>query len=108
MRFITFGRKNQQRIGLMGPHDQIIDVVEITRRYLRGGNPPYLASMQAFIEAGSKALQAAKKAEKYVAGKNVEEQKKLARADALLKSSQAKLLSPIPWPRKNVIMLGIN
>ncbi len=108
MRFITFGRKNQQRIGLMGPQDQIIDVAETTRRYLRGGNPPYLASMQAFIEAGSKALQAAKKAEKYVAGKNVEEQKKLARADALLKSSQAKLLSPIPWPRKNVVMLGIN
>ena len=108
MRFITFGRKNQQRIGLMGPQDQIIDVAEITRRYLRGGNPPYLASMQAFIEAGSKALQAAKKAEKYVVAKNVEEQKKLARANALLKSSQAKLLSPIPWPRKNVVMLGIN
>ena len=100
MRFITFGRKNQQRIGLMGPQDQIIDVAEITRRYLRGGNPPYLASMQAFIEAGSKALQAAKKAEKYVAGKNVEEQKKLARAGGLLKSNQAKLLAPIPWPRK--------
>ena len=108
MRFITFGRKNQQRIGLMGPQDQIIDVAEITRRYLRGGNPPYLTSMQAFIEAGGKALQAAKKAEKYVAGKNLEEQKKLARADALLKSSQAKMLSPIPWPRKNVVMLGIN
>src|SRR5437879_10411269 len=108
MRFITFGRKNQQRIGIMGPQDQIIDVAEITRRYLRGGNPPYLTSMQAFIEAGGKALQAAKKAEKYVAGKNLEEQKKLARADALLKSSQAKMLSPIPWPRKNVVMLGIN
>src|SRR6266566_6004988 len=104
MRFITFGRKNQLRIGIMGPQDQIIDVAGITRRYLRGGNPPYLTSMQAFIEAGGKALQAAKKAEKYVAGKNLEEQKKLARADALLKSSQAKMLSPIPWPRKNVVM----
>ncbi len=108
MRFITFGRKNQQRIGLMGPQDQIIDVAEITRRYLRGGNPPYLGSMQAFIEAGSKALQAAKKAEKYVTEKTPEEQRKLARATALLKSSQAKLLAPIPWPRKNVVMLGIN
>ena len=108
MRFITFGRKNQQRIGLIGPQDQIIDLAEITRRYLRGGNPPYLASMQAFIETGGKALQAARKAEKYAAGKTPEEQKKLARAGGLLKSSQAKLLAPIPWPRKNVVMLGIN
>jgi 2-keto-4-pentenoate hydratase/2-oxohepta-3-ene-1,7-dioic acid hydratase in catechol pathway len=108
MRFITFARQKQQRIGLLGPQDQIIDVAEITRRCLRGGSPPYLASMQAFIEAGSKALQAAKKAEKYVAGKNADEQKKLARVGGLLKSSQAKLLAPIPWPRKNVVMLGIN
>jgi len=108
MRFITFARQKQQRIGLLGPQDQIIDVAEITRRYLRGGNPSYLASMQAFIEAGSTALQAAKRAEKYVAGKSVDEQKKLARAGGLLKSSQAKLLAPIPWPKKNVVMLGIN
>jgi hypothetical protein len=60
--------------------------------------------MQAFIEAGGKALQAARKAEKYAAGKTPEEQKKLARAGGLLKSSQAKLLAPIPWPRKNVVM----
>ena len=108
MRFITFERQKQQRVGLLGPQDQIIGVAEITRRYLKGGNPPYLSSMQAFIEAGSKALQAAKKAEKYVAGKSVDEQKKLARVGGLLKSSQAKLLAPIPWPRKNVVMLGIN
>jgi 2-keto-4-pentenoate hydratase/2-oxohepta-3-ene-1,7-dioic acid hydratase in catechol pathway len=108
MRFVTFTRKNQQRIGLIGPEDQIIDLAEINRRYLRGGNQPYLSSMQAFIEGGPKALKVAKKAEKYVAGKTAEEQKKLARAGALLKSSQAKLVAPIPWPRKNVVMLGIN
>jgi 2-keto-4-pentenoate hydratase/2-oxohepta-3-ene-1,7-dioic acid hydratase in catechol pathway len=108
MRFVTFARKNQQRIGLIGPEDQIIDLAEINRRYLRGGNQPYLSSMQAFIEGGPKALQVAKKAEKYVAGKTAEEQKKLARAGGLLKSSQAKLVAPIPWPRKNVVMLGIN
>jgi 2-keto-4-pentenoate hydratase/2-oxohepta-3-ene-1,7-dioic acid hydratase in catechol pathway len=108
MRFVTFARKNQLRIGLLGPQDQIIDLAEINRRYLRGGNPPYLASMQAFIEAGAKALQVAKKAQKYVAGKTAEEQKKIARAGALLKSSQTKLVAPIPWPRKNVVMLGIN
>jgi len=108
MRFVTFARKNQQRIGVIGPEDQIIDLAEINRRYLRGGNQPYLSSMQAFIEGGPKALQVAKKAEKYVAGKTAEEQKKLARAGGLLKSSQAKLVAPIPWPRKNVVMLGIN
>jgi 2-keto-4-pentenoate hydratase/2-oxohepta-3-ene-1,7-dioic acid hydratase in catechol pathway len=92
----------------MGPQDQIIDLAEVNRRYLKGGNPPFLASMQAFIEAGPKALAVARKAEKYVAGKNSEEQKKLTGAGALIKLSQAKLLSPIPTPRKNCIMLGIN
>jgi 2-keto-4-pentenoate hydratase/2-oxohepta-3-ene-1,7-dioic acid hydratase in catechol pathway len=108
MRLVTFTRKNQQRIGLMNSQDQVVDLAEVNRRYLRGGNPPFLASMQAFIEAGAKALQVAKKTEKYVAGKNAEEQKKFAGTGALLKSSQSKLLAPIPWPRKNVVMLGIN
>ena len=108
MRLITFSRKNQQRVGLMGPQDQVIDIAEVNRRYLRGGNALFLASMQAFIEAGAKALAAARKAEKYVAGKSSAEQKKLAAAGALVKLSQVKQLSPIPAPKKNCVMLGIN
>ena len=108
MRFVTFTRKNQQRIGLMDKEDQIVDLAEINRRYLRGGNPPYLSSMQAFIEAGGKAFQVARKATQYLAGKTSEEKKKLVRAGALLKPSQAKLVAPIPCPRKNAMMLGIN
>jgi 2-keto-4-pentenoate hydratase/2-oxohepta-3-ene-1,7-dioic acid hydratase in catechol pathway len=108
MRLITFARKNQQRIGLIGLQEHVIDVAEVNRRYLKGGNPPFLASMQAFIEAGGKALQVARKAEKYVAGKSPEEQKKLTAAGALLKLSQAKLMAPLPSPRKNVVMLGVN
>ena len=108
MRLITFSRKNQQRVGLMGPQDQVIDIAEVNRRYLKGVNAPFLASMQAFIEAGAKALAAARKAEKYVAGKSSEEQKKLAAAGALVKLSQVKQLSPIPAPKKNCVMLGIN
>jgi 2-keto-4-pentenoate hydratase/2-oxohepta-3-ene-1,7-dioic acid hydratase in catechol pathway len=108
MRLVTFSRKNQQRLGLMGPHDQIIDLAEVNRRYLKGGNPPFLGTMQGFIEGGAKAFQAARKAEKYVAGKTDEEQKRLAAAGALVKLNQVKLNSPIPQPRKNVIMLGVN
>lgn len=108
MRFVTFSRKNQQRVGLMGPQEQIIDIAEVNRRYLKGGNAPFLASMQAFIEAGAKALQAARKAEKYVTGKNADDQKKLIAAGALLKPNQAKIIAPIPSPKKNVVMLGIN
>jgi len=55
MRLVTFTRKNEQRIGLMGPQDQIIDLAEVNKRYLKGGNAPFLTSMQAFIEAGGKA-----------------------------------------------------
>ena len=36
MRFVTFSRKNQQRLGLMGPQEQIIDLAEVNRRYLKG------------------------------------------------------------------------
>ncbi|MBI2228115.1 MAG: fumarylacetoacetate hydrolase family protein [Deltaproteobacteria bacterium] len=108
MRLVTFSRKNQQRLGLIGPQDQITDLAEVNRRYLKGGNLPFLATMQAFIEAGAKALAVARKAEKYVAGKSPEEQKKLTAAGALVKLSQVKLLSPIPAPKKNCVMLGIN
>jgi 2-keto-4-pentenoate hydratase/2-oxohepta-3-ene-1,7-dioic acid hydratase in catechol pathway len=108
MRLVTFLQRNQQRIGLMGPQDQIIALAEVNSRYLRDGKAPYLTSMQAFIEAGAKAVQTAKKAEKYVASKSVDDQKKLARAGALLKLSQTKLVAPIPWPKKNVVMLGVN
>jgi len=108
MRLITFTRMNQQRLGLMGPQDQVIDLAEVNRRYLKGGKTNFLASMQAFIEAGAKAVQVARKAEKFVAGKNVDEQKKLTRAGALLRPNQARIISPIPRPIKNVVMLGVN
>ena len=108
MRFVTFSRQNQQRIGLMGPQEQIIDLTEVNRRYLKGGNAPFLTSMQAFIEAGPKAVAVARKAEKYIAGKTTDEQKKLVATGALVKPAQAKILAPIPLPKKNVVMLGIN
>jgi 2-keto-4-pentenoate hydratase/2-oxohepta-3-ene-1,7-dioic acid hydratase in catechol pathway len=108
MRLVTFARKNQQRVGLMGQQEQIIDLAEVNRRYLKGGNPPFLASMQAFIEGGAKAVQVGRKAEKYVAGKTADEQRKLVTVGALVKPNQARIIAPIPWPRKNVVMLGIN
>jgi 2-keto-4-pentenoate hydratase/2-oxohepta-3-ene-1,7-dioic acid hydratase in catechol pathway len=108
MRFVTFTRKNEQRIGLMGRQDQVLDLAEINRRYLKNGNASYLTSMQAFIEGGSKAFQVARQAEKYVAAKNIEDQKKLTAAGALLRSNQIKIIAPIPVPKKNVVMLGVN
>ena len=108
MRFVTYSRKNQQRIGLIGSQEQIIDLAEVNRRYLKGGNQTFLASMQAFIDAGPKAVAVARKAEKYVAGKTADEQKKLVGTGALVKPNQAKILAPIPNPKKNVVMLGIN
>lgn len=108
MRLVTFAGKNQSRVGLMGPEEMVIDLAEVNRRYLRGGAPAYLTSMQAFIEAGGKALGVARKAARLVAAKDSEGVRKLARAGALWKLNQIKFLSPIPRPRKNVVMLGIN
>jgi 2-keto-4-pentenoate hydratase/2-oxohepta-3-ene-1,7-dioic acid hydratase in catechol pathway len=108
MRFVTFLRKNEQRLGLMGPQEHIIDLAEVNRRYLKEGSLPFLTSMQGFIEAGPKAIQVARKAEKHVNGKNADDVKKLVSAGALVKPNQAKIISPIPQPRKNCVMLGIN
>ncbi|MFQ5850932.1 MAG: fumarylacetoacetate hydrolase family protein [Candidatus Binatia bacterium] len=108
MRFVSFARKDQSRIGLLVNGDQIIDLAEVNRRYLRGGLPPYMAGMQAFIEGGAKALGVAKKAVRYVEGQDSEGLKRLSQVGALLKLSRTRLLSPIPWPRKNVILLGVN
>lgn len=108
MRLVTFSRRNEQRLGLMGPQEYIIDVAEVTRRYLKGGNPAFLKSMQAFIEGGGQALRVARQAEKYIAGKILADQQKLLSAGALLKPNQARIISPIPVPRKNCVMLGIN
>src|SRR6476659_6762151 len=82
MRFVTFLRKNERRLGLMGPQEHIIDLAELNRRYLKGGSLPFLTSMQGFIEAGAKATQVARKAEKYVAGKNADELRKIASCSA--------------------------
>ena len=108
MRFVTFARKNQNRIGLVGPGEQVIDLAEVNRRYLKGGSPSYLISMQAFIEGGAKALSAAKKAAAYVAKQDSDGLKRLGRGGALWQLNQVKIISPIPWPRKNVILLGVN
>lgn len=108
MRFVTFVKNNQSRLGLIGPADHVIDLAELNRRYLKAGAAPYLNDMQAFIEAGGKALGLAKKAAKYVAGKDKDGLKKLRQAGALLKLGQVKIVAPIPQPRKNVVLLGVN
>jgi 2-keto-4-pentenoate hydratase/2-oxohepta-3-ene-1,7-dioic acid hydratase in catechol pathway len=108
MRFVTFLHKSEQRLGLVGPQEHIINLVEVNRRYLKEGSLPFLTSMQGFIEAGPKAIQVARKAEKYVNGKNADDVKKLVSAGALVKPNQAKIISPIPQPKKNCVMLGIN
>jgi 2-keto-4-pentenoate hydratase/2-oxohepta-3-ene-1,7-dioic acid hydratase in catechol pathway len=108
MRLITFVKNNQNRLGLIGPADHVIDLAELNRRYLKAGAAPYLSGMQTFIEAGGKALGLARKAAKYVAGKDADGLKKLRQGGALLKLSQVKIVSPIPQPRKNVVLLGVN
>ena len=108
MRFVTFTLKKQNRVGLMAPGDLIIDLAEVNRRYLKGGSPSYLTTMQAFIEGGAKALGAAKRAARYVGVQNPEGLKRLGSVGAVVQLGRAKIISPIPWPRKNVILLGVN
>lgn len=108
MRFVTFTLKKQNRVGLMAPGDLIIDLAEVNRRYLKGGSPSYLTTMQAFIEGGAKALGVAKRAARYVEVQSPEGLKRLGTVGAVVKLGRAKIISPIPSPRKNVILLGVN
>lgn len=108
MRFVTFTLKKQNRVGLMAPGDLIIDLAEVNRRYLKGGSPSYLTTMQAFIEGGAKALGAAKRAARYVGVQGPEGLKRLGSVGAVVQLGRAKIISPIPSPRKNVILLGVN
>ncbi len=108
MRFVTFVKNSRQRLGLMGPGEEVIDLAELNRRFLKAGAAPFLSGMLAFIDAGGGALNLAKKAAKYVAGKDEAGLKKLRQAGALYKANQVKIISPIPEPRKNVVLLGVN
>src|ERR1044072_4405148 len=103
MRLVTFSRKNQQRLGLMGPQEQIIDLAEVNRRYLKGGSAPFLSSMQTFIEAGAKGLQVARKAEKYLAGRGRGEDVDGGAVGGLVGPARAKILPLFPEPRKNCV-----
>lgn len=108
MRFVTFARRHQVRIGVLTNGDQVIDLAEINRCYLRETGPSTMSSMQAFLEGGGKALATAKRALRYVEKQNPEGLKRLGRVGVLLELKRTKLLSPIPWPRKNIMLLGIN
>ncbi len=108
MRLVTFSRKNQERIGVLTDGHCIVDLAEVNGRYLRAGQPSYLTSVQAFLEGGGKALSTARKVLGYVEKQNPEGLRKLSRQGTLLDPARTKLLSPIPRPRKNVFMLGVN
>ena len=108
MRFVTYSFRSNTRLGMMIEDDQIVDLREVSRRYLPGTTASYLDSMQAFIEAGGKAVNTAKQAAKYVQGLDSKGIRRLAQAEVLVKRNRVRLLSPIPVPRKNVICLGVN
>ncbi len=108
MRFVTYNFRSKTRFGMMIEEDRIIDLREVSRRYLPGGTASYLDDMQAFIEAGAKAVNTARKAAKYIEGLDSKGVRRLAQAGILVKRNRTRLLSPIPFPRKNVICLGVN
>ena len=108
MRFVTYSFRSKTQLGMMIDEDQIIDLQAVSKRYLPGSTASYLDSMQAFIEAGAKAVTTARKAAKYVEGLDSKGIRRLAQAGLLVKRNRTRLLSPIPVPRKNVICLGVN
>ncbi len=108
MRFVTYSFRGKTQLGMMIDEDQIIDLQAVSKRYLPGSTASYLDSMQAFIEAGAKAVTTARKAAKYVEGLDAKGIRRLAQAGLLVKRNRTRLLSPIPVPRKNVICLGVN
>ena len=79
MRLVTL-RARPATCRLMGRRIRL-SIGEVNRAYLKGGNAPVSDKMQAFIEAGGKAMQVARNRE-VCGGKNHDEQKKLVAAGA--------------------------
>ncbi len=108
MRFVTYSFQRETRLGLMTGEDQIMDLRQVSKRYLPGDAASHLDSMQAFIDAGAKAVNTARKAARYVEGLDSKGIRRLVRAETLVKRNRVRLTSPIPAPRKNIICLGVN
>ena len=113
MRFVTFGYQGEQRLGMMVGEDEVLDLpragllapdLGLAQRPLAFGG-----DMLTFLEAGCAPVLAAQLLGEAAAGdsgRGVAEH--LRREGALLPLSRARLLAPIPRPRKNVFCLGLN
>lgn len=92
MKFVTFGAKNAPRLGAIDAERGVLD--------LKKANNRLPGDMLSLIEGGSAALKAVHKA--------FEVARKSKKAGPWTKLSRAKLLAPIPVPRKNVFCVGRN
>ena len=92
MKFVTFGAKNAPRLGAIDAERGVLD--------LRKANSRLPGDMLALIEGGPAALKAVRKA--------FEAARKSKKAGPWTPLKRAKLLAPIPVPRKNVFCVGRN
>ena len=108
MRLTTFAIKGEQRLGAMAAKDKVvIDLAAVektaARREKRTANAFY-TDMLTFLEAGSKAMAAARKLVKAVAEGLGDEPKADGKATHL--TSRVKLRAPVPNPRKLFCLAG--
>src|SRR5919202_3164026 len=86
MKFLTFGKNGQPRLGVLGDSGRVVDVAA-------AGGP---ADMLSLIKGGAAALEQAKRAVSS------------AKSEALLPLDGLQILAPIPHPTKNVFCVGRN
>lgn len=101
MRLLSYEKNHVVHLGLL-IKDKIVDVSMAYSSLFKGSLP---SDMLSFLDAGETALEKAKKVEQAV---TTSEKDLQSISDLVFNMREAKVVAPIPRPRKNVICLGLN
>jgi 2-keto-4-pentenoate hydratase/2-oxohepta-3-ene-1,7-dioic acid hydratase in catechol pathway len=101
MRLLSYEKNDVVHLGLL-INDKIVDVSMAYSSLFKGSLP---SDMLSFLDEGEAALEKAKKVEQAI---TTSEDDLQSISDLVFNMHEAKVVAPIPRPRKNVICLGLN
>jgi 2-keto-4-pentenoate hydratase/2-oxohepta-3-ene-1,7-dioic acid hydratase in catechol pathway len=101
MRLLSYEKNDEIHLGLL-VKDKIVDVSTAYSSLFKGSIP---SDMLSFLAEGEIAMERARKVELAIThtGNNLN-----SLSDLIININEAKVLAPIPRPRKNIICLGLN
>jgi 2-keto-4-pentenoate hydratase/2-oxohepta-3-ene-1,7-dioic acid hydratase in catechol pathway len=101
MRLLSYEKNDVVHVGIL-LHNRIVDVNAAYSIMFKGSIP---SDMLSFLDEGEVALEKAKKVEQAIRTSKKDLQ---SISDLIINIQEAKVIAPIPRPRKNIICLGLN